>query len=535
VTLLLNDTLLDLEQPLHIVCNDVESNAVVKRNLSQTLEMLHDGLSDTTCVYVARTDVDLTGRNIAAPPEPTATEEAEFNTKLAGAERDAAKLWEIYLLYKSNQHDVLAARALRKLMRVAPDYEPARTALGYAHSGDRWFRSREALERYERSQDPAVAQARGLTKQRSTWIHADERALAGKGLTKDNESGQWLTPEERDQLIKGWARQDFEWIAPNEVERVDNGLWRVEGEWLDLAQANQRHSAIDAMWRIPTSEIVLYTTTDREVGLRAIEHMGRALDDLRRVFGAEPQLPLAVAMMRDEEQFDRFAFGDPDGRRRAAHAGRLQTIDYGFVAESWFPPSEGRRTFRGVGVGYWDAFIPNGDLYGVHSARLACGLAYAEALDPSPKAVQGVGTGAPKPGYYEAYQAEKRLPAWLHYGGAVYAERFFRDPTVAVDGDAWWARKWSLDNLHGLGELDSLNDVFAFQLNPDDRNKSRKLLLEAGLVVAFLVDGGCEPATAALTEFQHALVANRMSPKVVAALTAAVAAHEAELKKFAGM
>jgi hypothetical protein len=534
VTLLLNDALLDLDQPLRIVCNDIESTAAVVRDLSLALDTLHDGLSDTNTVYVARTDVDLTGNNAVKLPEPTAAEEAEFQTKLAGAEHDSAKLWELYLFYKSNQHEVLAARVLRKLVRVAPDYEPARTALGYVRSGDRWFRSRDAMERFERSQDAAVAQARGLTRQRSMWVHNDERALVGKGLTKDYESGLWLSPEEHDQLVKGCARQDFDWIAPNEADRVDAGLWRVEGEWLDLEHANQRHSAIDAMWHIPTSEIVLYTTTDRDTGLRAIEHMGRALDDLRRVFGAEPQLPLAVAMMRDEEQFDRFAFGDPDGRRRAAHAGRLQTIDYGFVAESWFPPSEGRRTFRGVGVGYWDAFIPNGNSYGVHSARLACGLSYVEAIDPSPKAVQSASNGGPKPGYYEAYQAEKRLPAWLHYGGAVYAERFFRDTTVGPDGDAWWARKWSLDNLHGLGELDSLNDVFAFRLDPDNRNQSRKLLLEAGLVVAFLVDGGCEPAGAALLEFQRALVAGRMSPKVIAALTAAVAEHEPELKRFAG-
>jgi hypothetical protein len=117
----------------------------------------------------------------------------------------------------------------------------------------------------------------------------------------------------------------------------------------------------------------------------------------------------------------------------------------------------------------------------------------------------------------------------------VYAERFFRDPSVAADGDAWWARKWSLDNLKALGELDPLPTVFACKLDADDREKSRKLMLEAGLLVAFLVDGECAPATAAHAEFKRALLAGDVHAKAIAALEAAITAAEPDLRKFAGM
>jgi hypothetical protein len=80
----------------------------------------------------------------------------------------------------------------------------------------------------------------------------------------------------------------------------------------------------------------------------------------------------------------------------------------------------------------------------------------------------------------------------------------------------------------------ALEAVLAFELDPDDRDDGLKLLLEAGAVVAFVVDGGCAPVTAAHAAFQKSLASGKIEAKVVAALTAAVRAHQAELKVFAG-
>jgi hypothetical protein len=288
------------------------------------------------------------------------------------------------------------------------------------------------------------------------------------------------------------------------------------------------------MWRIPSRDLLVHSTADRSIALRAMEEMRRALDDLRRVFGAEPAYPLRVAVLRDEEQYDRLAFGDPDGRRPPTHAGRLHVIHSAYFAESWFEPVEGDREFLGMGVCYWDALAPNGDLYGVHAARLAVGLSYADAIDPSPKAVRAARKNGPPLDHYASYQTEKQLPAWLRWGAAVYAERYFRDSTVGADGDPWWPRTWSLDNLRQKGGLRPPAEVLAFPIDPDDREGSLKLLIECGLLVAFALDGACAPVTEAHAELRRALASGRIHANDVRDLEQALLAHEAELRAFAG-
>lgn len=536
VTLYLNDALLDLDKPLRIVCNNVERRLLAPRNLQTMLDLLLDGSSDAGAVYVAQavvpTAADPGGAATLSAP---AAGDAEFASAFQAAGNQVDKLWDLSQWCKSTQRDAQSELVLRRLIRFAPDHENARAALGHQFEKGQWFTTQAALDRFKRSQDPVIAAAKGHIEFKSLWMHPQERAPAGKGWVKEQESGWWITPADRKRLTEGWARQDLEWISPQETPRLDEGLWRVEGEWVDLTTANERHARIDGMWRIPSADVWLHSTADRDTCTKALVHMSRAMEDLRKVFGAEPMLPLRVAMLRDEEQYDRFAFGDPDGRRRATHAGRLQAVHSAFFAESWFPRVEGKLEFSGMGVCYWDALVPNGDLFGVHSARLAAGLSYGEALDPSPKAVRQAQGSGPQPGYYAAYQAEKALPAWLRWGGAVYAERFFRDDKVAAGGDPWWARAWSLDNLKRAGGMRPLAEILAFPIDPENRKGSQKLLIEAGLVVAFIVDGNCAPVNAAHAEFKTALAAGKLHPNDVKALTEAVLAHEAEMHAFAGL
>ena len=525
-TLFLNDLLLDLSQPVRVVLNGVERSVLVPRRLSSFLDLLHDGTSDPAAVYVARAEFELTGAENAS--DDVAASDPELERRLAEAGSDVAELWKLHTSLAPAQ----ATRVLRAIVRLDPGNEKAREALGHVRSGERWFTSQAALERFLQSQDPEAARAKGHVEYRSLWMHPAERAIAVKGWVKDQETGQWLTPGDEKRLTEGWARQDLEWIPPEEAGHADAGLWRVDGEWLPLHEADRRHAALDSMWRIPGAEVLLLSTADREVALRAQQVMGRALADLRRVFGAEPVLPLRVALLRDEEQYDRFAFGDPDGRRPPSHAGRLHAVHSAFFAESWFPKLEGRREFMGLGVCIWDSQVPNGDLYGLHAARLAVGLSYVDALDPSPNAVKKALADGPGSGFYAAYEAEKALPAWLRFGGAVYAERYFEDTEVE---DRWWARKWSLENLQKRGGMRALSEVLDFRLDPDDRDDALKRLLEAGLVVAFVVDGECAPLDEAHAAFKESLASGKVDPRRVSALTEALVGHERELRAFAGL
>ena len=129
-------------------------------------------------------------------------------------------------------------------------------------------------------------------------------------------------------------------------------------------------------------------------------------------------------------------------------------------------------------------------------------------------------------------QAEKKLPVWLRYGGAVYAERYYYDATVHADGDPWWTRKWSLENLAKRGGMRELTQVLAFPIDPDDREDGLRLLLEAGLVVAFMVDGGCPPVQEAHEALKRALAAGRLHARDVEALEGALREHEAMLRSF---
>lgn len=534
-TLLLHDGLVSLDRPVRFVCNGIEQTGALQRSLTTALELLHDGTSDPACVYVARADLDLTATDPAALLARSAPEDTELAQQLSQAGRDAERLWAVYQSCMKSGRNAAAPSVLRSILRSAPDHAGAREALGHVRGKDAWFPSQEALERYERSQDPEVAKARNYSPIKGVWMHPEESAFPAKGWTKDQESGLWTSLDDRRRLDAGWVRQDLEWIAPAEAQKVDLCLRKVQGEWLDAKSADRRRARIDNMWDIPGPQVVLHTTVDREVALRAQRDMERACDDMRRVFGAEPLLPIHVTLLRDEEQYDRFAFGDPDGRRRGTHSARLHAVHTAFFAESWLQRVDGELAFRGMGVGYWDPEIPNGHLYGVHSARLAAGLSYADALDPSPKAVRRALSKDTGGDYVAAYEAEKRLPAWLRYGGAVYAERYFKDAYAGADRDAWWPRAWSLDNLKTRGGVRPLDDVFAFKLDPDKRDDSLKLLIEAGLLVSFAVDGECAPVSAALAELQRALASSRLRPSITTALVDAIKANEAQLRTFAGL
>jgi len=533
VTLYLNDDLVDLDRPVRILCNGMEQTSIVERSMIDTLDFLHDGTSDPAMVFVAKAEIDLTGKAPEAVDTSVAMDD-EFLRRLNSAEESISALWETYEWCRASAREPGAAVVLRRIVRLDPEHEDAREALGYVRAGEDWFASREAMERFTSSQDEANATARGFVRYRSTWMHPDERALTTKGRRKDPTTGLWNSAADRKRIEQGWTRQDLNWISPEEGPQADLGGWWIDGEWLELARANRRHARIDSAWRIPEREIMLWSTADRDVSLQAMEHMRHAIDDMRRIFGVQPMLPLSVAVLRDEEQYDRLAAGDPEGHRSPTHAGRLHLVHSAYFAESWFPFVEGEREFRGMGICYWDAFVPHGNAYGVHAARLAAGLSYVEALDPSPNAVRKALAGGPTPKYHAAYETEKGLPAWIRWGSAVYAERFFEDRTRSSEGDPFWARAWSVENLVARGGLAPISDVLAFDVDPDDREASLKLMIEAGLLIAFVVDGECAPVAAAHIALKEALSSNRSPKKASAALAKALLAHENELRVFAG-
>ena len=532
VTLYLNDTLVDLSRPLTVTCDGTPRELHPLRSQSALLALLEDGTSDIGRVYVSRATLDLRPGAQDFQVQLELAISRDLDSFLGPVGDDAEALWELAESWLGTGQDAWGHVALSKLLRLDPDHAQAREAAGWFGADGQWFRTRTAHERFLRSQDPEIAAARGHVLHRGAWIHPDERVHANRGWTKDFGRGLWLSGTERRRLLEGWCLQDLTWIEPEKAHRTDRREWLVGDEWVDLATAEAHHADLSDPWRIPAGPVILNTTLDRATAWRAAEHAGRAIEDLQLVFGAQPVLPIEVTVLRDEEQVDRLAFGSPDGSRPPTHVGRLHTIHSAFLAERWFRYAGGELEHAAQGVGLWDVTVPHGDAYGVHATRLATGLSYVDALDPSPKAVRralakGVGTD-----FVDRHAREKKLPEWLRWGGAVYAERFFRDPDAPADGDPFWARAWSLENLAALGGLRELEHVLAFELDPDDREESRRLLLEVGLLVAFLVDGDCEAARDALAVFQRAMIAGDLHPNGVRALEQVLLTHEIELRAF---
>jgi hypothetical protein len=132
-----------------------------------------------------------------------------------------------------------------------------------------------------------------------------------------------------------------------------------------------------------------------------------------------------------------------------------------------------------------------------------------------------------------AFWNEKKLPRWLHYGIASYCERYAKDPQAGEGGDPWAFRAWAIQNLRAGGELQPLEQIFAMNLDPNDPAGSVRRIHEAGLLVSFVLDGGCEPVSAAHEALKQALAAGEDTAEQVQTLQQALADHLDELKAYA--
>jgi hypothetical protein len=218
----------------------------------------------------------------------------------------------------------------------------------------------------------------------------------------------------------------------------------------------------------------------------------------------------------------------------------LSSAYSGFLADVWWDLEN--KQFLGAGVAYWDPSDETTNKFGRHAARLAAGIAYGEAIDPSSEFVSKTANKIKSSGLrltdrdLDAFYSEKRVAEFLKYGAAVWVERYFIDRTVPRDADPHWARKWSMQNIERRGGLDSISKILSFNLSvksPEASARSAKLISEAGLVVAFIMDGECQPVSEAHTAWKEAFVSGNDLEAPTKALTDALIAHEAELRQFA--
>lgn len=471
-----------------------------------------------------------------APPKenPTAA------VKAAGT--DVSKLLQLAKDWTDKKHTEGARAAWKRVVELDPANADARAGLGHQLYAGKWFESHTALFDFKRAEDTEKAKV-GLARVADGWVPIADAPFLRLGWAKDA-LGNWQHPlaklrQQKDQEMqaKGCQLQDLEWVAPAEFEQWKQGLWKCGDKWLDTAAANTFHADANKPWYVASEHFVITATVDRERVEWCKWYADQTWPDLVRLFGIKPGTrPSAIDLLGDKNdkpelvvwnslaQFNKFAAGsETEG---------FSSMHYAFFADALFDPTVKPPAFAAIGAAYWDNSTKEAGAYGQHSIRHAAALSFVEAIDPSWKALgdSAMGTQAKSTA---AFWAEKKIPRWLHYGAASYVERWFEDKNVSEGGDPDWARKWARASLKKDGGLRDIAKVFEFKLTLGDLPGSTRLIHEAGLLTAFVLDGGDKNVQRAHEALKQALVSGASTVAAVAELQKALLAAKGAIAAFA--
>jgi hypothetical protein len=466
------------------------------------------------------------------PQDPAADPKAEYEKRKKDAEGSVDKLWKLYDWCEASGMKPESARTLRAILKVDPDEKHAHELLGHVLFEGKWFDSDKKVEEYKKKQLEASAKASGKVVYKGELVDPADIPFLEKGMTKDAD-GKWVDTETQKKLAEGWVRQDQVWIPPAEAANVAKGLWKCGDKWLPLAEADKFHSEVTHWWTIANERFVVYSTCTRKNTEAALEQYERAYRDLARIYGKTPQAALPVILLSSKEQYSSFATGNEGispvevGPNPAVAPSSLHGA---FLADALAAFASGGQTMPGVS--YWDTSNAEATNYSKMFARHAEGQAYGEALDQSPKAVAKLIKGEGSNSYSEMFWKEKQLPQWFRYGAAAYAERYLVNSTVAAGGNPNELRDWSVTNITNKGGLDPIDRILKFEVTPDN---SGKLINEAGLLVAFALDGKCVDVLTKLGAMKEAVKNNKDISKAAQALADEIKKNESKLRIWASL
>ncbi len=456
---------------------------------------------------------------------------AEFDEKRAAAKGDKEALWEVHNWCSAFGMEREGNSILKEILRLDDEDARAHELLGHVKYDGQWFTTEKKLEAYKKKRAAAVerrereeAEAKGWVKYKGGYIDPADIPFLEKGWSK-NAAGEWVDPAVQQRLDEGWKRQDMTWISPAEFPELESGKWKVGDTWMSIEAADIAHSVPDSAWMIPIDSMVVHSTLPRALTLDAGDHMRRSLQEVRRFFGADPAGKFQVVLSRSIDQFSEIA---------------TDNDLLGMSSVTWAYLGTGTRNEAGavvpMGGGYWDVEGENGAALGNHSVRLAASFSFIDAIDPSPQAIAPPKRKSKRgePVSMQDFLGEKRLPLVLSQGLAVYGARYFIDRAAAAGGDPFWARKWSLQNLQNQGGLRAPALVLSFpfwsggEISPD----AGQTLLEAGALVAFILDGENEAVTTAHRAWKEVWNSGNDLEAATQALFEAVAANWEAFQAF---
>lgn len=473
--------------------------------------------------------------------------------RIKAAGNDVGRLVALANDWTTQKRTDAARLAWKRVLELDRENAAARAGLNHVFYDGKWFEGQTALFDYKRAEDARMAK-QGLARAGDRWVPVADAPFVRLGWTKD-EQGRWLHPlarlrrqQEREMLAKGAQQQDLEWVEPADFDTWKKGLWKCGGQWLDTAAANTFHADPKHPWTVAGEHFVVTSTLDREHVEWARFYADRVYDDLVRIFGIAPgQVPSAIDLLGPQgdrpevviwnslNQYNTFAGG--------AESQGLSSMHFACFCDGLFDDTVKPAAFAGLGCGFWEPGNPALDGYGQHSIRHAAAQSFVEAIDPSWQALGDAALdtrsaeakkGTAAAAQSQAFWREKHVPLWLRSGACSYVERWFVESKPAEGVDPRWARKWAMEALRKGGGLRDLGKVFECKLAPADVAGSAQLIQEAGLVVAFVLDGGDARVQKAHADFQQALRSGGSTAAAVQELQKALLAAKPALLAFAG-
>jgi len=465
----------------------------------------------------------------AAAPMTVVVEdpELEFERRYEAAGDDIDELWKVYNYCDSYGLSRSGRKVLRAIIKLDPEHAQAREASGHVKYDGQWFTSEKKLATYKRKKEEAEAKEKGWVKHRGEWVDPRDLEKLEAGLVRD-EDGRWVDEETLEKRAAGWVLQDLEWVSPEEIPQMEAGLFKCGDEWKELDAANRYHSIPSRAWRIPaeSGRFHIHTTVSRELALRALGEAESTVVDLVRIFGRTPDEPATFAVLSGVSQYNSFASGDQAFGIPQTEVRGWSSFHGSYFAEVWVHGGPGT---LGGGVAYWDEDDKATAPFGPYYVRNAAALSFIERLDPSPETIKKL--AKTKELDVEGFFEEKKLPDWLRYGAATYAERYRPNRASGMEMDA--DRKWSISNIRGAGGLDPVSRIINLPLSADNQPASAKLLNEAGLLVAFMLDGDNLTVKEKHGAFKAAFQAGKPFADQLTELEKALVAAKDDLKAFA--
>ncbi len=455
---------------------------------------------------------------------------------IADAGEDVAKLLALADAWNEKSKKAEAKLAWTRVLELDDMNETAHKGLRHQFYDNQWFTSYSAMSKYRRAEAKLKAD-QGFSRYNDEWVKTDDLPYLQMGWAKDVQ-GNWADPyairqAEHEAKMAAEGRQlrpeDSTWVHPDDFAKWTEGKWKVGEEWVSTEEANAYHSKPGQWWRTRTDHFDTLTTCDYETMMNARHVPEVAYPDLVRLYGKKPDHRPEVVVFRSMAQFNMFAQGSQEQQMPPAENSGFSSLHYAYFADAWYDVVSQSPRFVGTGVAYWDTSEPNIAAFGPFSIRHAAGLAYAEAITPSINTISAAIAASTAPDQ-AAFWAEKPVPRWLYYGGAAYVDRFIIDKQAE---DPNWIRTWTASGLKKGGELDSLENILAFDLSLDRLEASTRLIFESGLVVAFILDGNCEEVVAKHNQYKAALTRKpEAAPAAMEELQAAVIANEKAFKAF---